>query len=410
MRSTDPDPVRRRLLQGSLATLGLLAAGPVLARPNQSGARLAVPEKPGQPAPRLHELGPLMEPDENGIRLPEGFSSRVVAVADEKPVAGVNTTWHRLPDGGACYAASDGGWIYVSNSEHIYGGASALRFSAEGDVIDVYPILRDTKLNCAGGATPWGTWLSCEEHSRGLVHECDPSGQKSALPRPAMGRFTHEACAVDPQKKRIYLTEDLPDGGLYRFTPAEYPNLETGVLEVACVDSGEPRSGSTVRWRAVDGDVPAHQVVDNPLRRVHADTARFEGGEGIWWHAAVVFFSTKWDNRVWAYDTDSEKLAVVYDAADYADPVLTGVDNLAANAAGELIVAEDDGDMQLVVLGPDYQPRPLLQVVGQSDSELAGQFFSPDGGRLYFSSQRGPSKDGHWGITYEISGPFIAAG
>ena len=48
---------------------------------------------------------------------------------------------------------------------------------------------------------------------------------------------------------------------------------------------------------------------------------------------------------------------------------------------------------------------PFLRVVGQGGSELAGPAFSPDGSRLYFSSQRG--RDGR-GITYEVSGPFRA--
>src|ERR1044072_197757 len=76
-------------------------------------------------------VSPLQPPDGNGIRLPEGFTSRVIAMS-RRPVAGY--TWHDFPDGGATFAQPDGGWIYVANSESSAGGASAIRFSADGQI------------------------------------------------------------------------------------------------------------------------------------------------------------------------------------------------------------------------------------------------------------------------------------
>jgi secreted PhoX family phosphatase len=68
-----------------------------------------------------------------------------------------------------------------------------------------------------------------------------------------------------------------------------------------------------------------------------------------------------------------------------------------------MLVAEDGDDMQLCLLGPNGEAAPLLQVLGHPSSEIAGPAFSPDGTRLYFSSQRGG--DGR-GVTYEVTGPF----
>ena len=150
--------------------------------------------------------------------------------------------WHPATDGQATFATlgagggPDGGWILVANSEMPapgVGGVSAVEFAADGDVERAYRILAGTQQNCAGGPTPWGAWLSCEEHDGGNVWECDPTGAARAVRRPALGIFAHEAVCVDPVEERLYLTEDEGDGCWYRFTPADYPDLSAGLLEVA---------------------------------------------------------------------------------------------------------------------------------------------------------------------------------
>jgi secreted PhoX family phosphatase len=338
--------------------------------------------------------------DANGVRLPAGFSSRIVARSGAK-VGSTHYVWHGAPDGGACFPVSGGGWIYTSNSEKASGtgGASAIKFDAGGGIIGAYRILANTSSNCAGGPTPWGTWLSCEELDTGRVWECDPTKSSQGVARPALGTFAHEAVAVDTQDYRLYLTEDRSGGRFYRFTPSSYPSLDAGTLEAAFV-SGDPMVGATVSWVPVSNLKPASQQANA------SQTTAFNGGEGCWYDRGVVYFTTKGDNRVWAYTPATSKLEIIYDDNLYAGSPLTGVDNVIVSSYGDIYVAEDGGDLQLCIITPDRIVAPFLQLVGHNSSEVCGPAFSPDGKRLYFSSQRGTSGTSAGGITFEVTGPF----
>jgi secreted PhoX family phosphatase len=366
----------------------------------------------GPPAPGVSEqptsgfpYGPLRPPDANGIRLPAGFTSRVVAKSNQR-VAGTSYRWHFSPDGGACFGVPDasGDYVYVSNSETLAaagGGAGAIRFAANGRIRDAYRILRGTNINCAGGRTPWRTWLSAEEWFGGQIWECDPFVPGNGVPRPALGFFAHEAAAVDPVRKQIYLTEDAPDGRLYRFTPNAYPNLSSGRLEVARVHTAVGAN------RPVDWITVSHGNVGATQPRPNGSTA-FKGAEGIWRHGDTICFTTKGDNRVWRLNTRRQLLTVVYDDDLVTGAPLRGVDNVVVSRAGEILVAEDGDNMQVVVLRPGTVVGPVLRIVGQDGSEVTGPAFGPRGDRLYFSSQRarGAHSDGGLGTTYEIRGPF----
>ncbi|MGW7281914.1 alkaline phosphatase PhoX [Streptomyces sp. NPDC054844] len=360
------------------------------------GAAYAAPAQPGS-----GPYGALGAPDANGIRLPAGFTSRVIARSGQK-VAGTSYTWHNAPDGGACYA--DGaGWIYVSNSEiNPSGGAGAVRFSSTGAVTSAYRVLSGTRQNCAGGRTPWNTWLSCEEVDRGYVYETDPWGVKAAVRRDAMGRFKHEAAAADPVREVVYLTEDVSDGCFYRFRPTTWGDLSSGTLEVLV--AGSSASGP-VTWARVPDPSGA-----TATRRQVSGAKRFNGGEGCYYADDTCWFTTKGDNRVWQYNAAAQTIELAYDDSLVTSGTapLTGVDNVTGSSSGDLFVAEDGGNMEICVITPSDVIAPFLRVDGQSGSEITGPAFSPDGTRLYFSSQRGTSGSSSGGITYEVRGPFRA--
>ena len=407
-------------------------------------AALSAPAQPG-PSP----YGELQAPDANGLMLPAGFTSRVVATS-LTPVPGTTHVWHMFPDGGACVPTDDGGWIYVSNSENpppadvpagpqlmaelagalgeipLTGGAGAIRFAADGTVVDAYTILAGTISNCAGGLTPWGTWLSCEEwegddgptYAAGRVFECDPLGVAPAVERPALGVFKHEMAAADPDRQQLYLSEDQPDGLLYRYTPppgtwGSGAALEGGALEAMAVDGT-----GHVTWLPV----PDAAAPTAPLRTSVPGATPFDGGEGVLYDAGLVYLTTKGDDRVWVHDVAAQTMAVLYDASEHISPVLDGVDNLAISAAHDLYVAEDGGNLEVCVITPERAVFPVARMTGPQHgfenptpvpliSEVTGLALSPDGNRLYFNSERGmgigglPTGPGP-GILYEITGPF----
>jgi secreted PhoX family phosphatase len=192
----------------------------------------------------------------------------------------------------------------------------------------------------------------------------------------------------------LYLSEDHGDGCFYRFKPQTWKDLSAGTLEVAAVDVD-----GFVDWLPV----PDPSATTTPTRHQVPEATPFNGGEGLAYNRGHVYLATKGDNRIWDYDTRRERISVLYEAG--LDPIqqLTGVDNIASSRGGDLIVAEDGSTMELVLISPDRIASPLLRVVGQDSSELAGPAFDPRrGDRLYFSSQRGNGL----GITYEVTGPF----
>lgn len=361
---------------------------------------------PARPALRslIGEVGPLAdEANEVGLRLPEGFTARIVATSGEV-VAGTDYEWHVAPDGGDVFGTEDGGFIYVANCEAPFiGGVGAIRFDSSAEIVSAYRILDDTNVNCAGGRTPWHTWLSCEEAGNGRVFETDPWGEADPVYRPTLGVFKHEAAAVDLVSGHIYLTEDHSQGRFYRFvadveTDDGFPDLNSGVIEVALVDDDGNVTWEQLPDPTFSGEIPTREQV--PASR------RFNGGEGIWWHDGVVYFACKGENAVYAYDTVAETVRTIYVRSESDNPILSGVDNVTVSCCGDVLVAEDPGDLQVVAILPSGELVPLLQLVGHDSSEVTGIAFDPSGTRLFFSSQRGVTGRGGHGITFMVEGPF----
>jgi hypothetical protein len=409
---------RRAFVRGGLLAAGALSFGPAFLRRAFAAGPVTVGDGP---------YGPLQAFDANGIALPKGFTSREIARGSSQ-VAGANPpyTWHLLTDGQATFptlgagGAPDGGWILVANSEIPApgaGGASAVEFSPDGEVERAYRVLEGTMANCAGGPTPWGTWLSGEEHDAGRIWECDPTGATPGIARDALGVFAHEAACVDPVNRRVYLTEDRPDGCFYRFTPAEYPDLSAGLLELAIVDGA-----GSVTWAAVPD--PAGGAA-NPTRQQLPEATKFNGGEGTWYDEGTVYFTTKGDTRVWALDVANDKLEILYDAAVVGpDAPLSGVDNITVSPSGDVFVCEDGRDHDICMITPEFEVSRFLKLdpvihsgppsgtIG-AGNETVGVVFNPDGDRMYFGAQRSFAVGGNpvipAGVVYEISGPFRGA-
>ena len=337
------------------------------------------------------------------------------------------------------------------------GGTTSLEVRISGpdddlkvELLDEYVSLAGTRVNCAGGPTPWGSWLSCEETTsgrnagyrepHGYVFEVPVSatGPVDPVPLRAMGRFVHEAVAVDPDTGIVYETEDtwyvpdeLPGAGLYRFIPNAPGVLSAGGrLQMMAVTD---RPGYlTARGQTAGAVLPAHWVdIDDPdpgdaeedelavfrqgLAKGAARFARLEGA--FYGDGGVYVVSTDGGDatagQVFHYrplSADTGELRLVFESGSKA--VLDSPDNIVVSPRGGLLMCEDGSDDQYV-RGLDREGR-IVDLVrapalpGRAEpGEFAGSCFSPDGRVLFFNQQGslvvGGSRASH---TYALWGPW----
>lgn len=185
---------RRSFLRSTAIAAGVTALGPAFWRNAYAATAL----------PGAGPYGGLRPVDANGVMLPAGFTSRVLAVTGQV-VVGTSYLWHAAPDGGAVFPQDDGGWVYTSNSEVPFvGGAGALRFGPDGEVVDAYRLLTGTSLNCAGGPTPWD-----EAGAVSWLPVLSPT-----LPQAVAGRPAGSMAFDDGEASQITLTgPPTPDPG-----------------------------------------------------------------------------------------------------------------------------------------------------------------------------------------------------
>ncbi|MDC6366506.1 MULTISPECIES: alkaline phosphatase PhoX [Flavobacteriaceae] len=405
------------------------------------------------------------------LDLPEGFSYKIISKSGGKMADGLLVPGR--PDGMGAFLDEMGNTVIIRNHENsptplenspfglenellpnvdldkLYdsgsgtnpglGGTSTLIYNEDtGEVVSEYMSLAGTYRNCAGGVSPWGSWITCEEDvtkangsnilkDHGYVFEVPMKAKDMVEPIPikAMGRFNHEAVAIDPNSGCVYLTEDRHDGLLYRFVPNEKENLLAGGLLQAMAIRNK-KSLDTRNWEtptvAKDEQLEVYWIdledvesAEDNLRYQGFDkgAARFARGEGIWMGEGELFFACTNggpDNfgQVFKYslsskegaETENEQPAILELYAESNDKtVLHMCDNLTIAPWGDVLLCEDNGELNHI-RGIDKDGNIYTLACNRSSqSELTGLVFSPSGKTLFVNVQEN-------GDTVAITGPW----
>lgn len=423
------------------------------------GFRTAV--EGGGPDLRAKGFGNLVDDPRGIFNLPPGFTYVVLSRTGEAMDDGLLVPG--APDGMAAFPGPDGRTILVRNHEQdaldlkkgafgrdhellakrrvpLYDAGRGKRPGLGGTTTLVYDpkqrkverqflSLAGTWLNCAGGTTPWGSWISCEEtvaragtgdaeKDHGYAFEVPARaeiGLVDPLPLVAMGRFRREAVAVDPKTGAVYQTEDQSNGLFYRFLPNENGKLAKGGRLQAMKLKGRPPSTSNRSsapaipvgaWTDVEWvDLDRVESPDTVLSSQGAakGAAIFDRNEGIIAGKDSIFFcattgGARSKGQVWRYEPAGERLQLFIEPNN--PNYLDCGDNLTVTPWGDLLICEDGpGTNRLVGVTPEGLLYPFAMNV-MNLSELAGVTFSPDGSTLFVNIQRP-------GVTLAITGPWI---
>ena len=450
--------------QVSLAFLGLQAFASIPMRKNSGTLNIQSKLSGG--------YGPLID-DPNGImNLPKGFSYDIISRQGDRMSDGFFVPG--APDGMATFEAPGNKIIIIRNHEvsagditkgpfgnnlellnnavakKLYdygngklpcmGGTTTILYNpATKKVEEQYLSLAGTIRNCAGGPTPWNSWISCEEDMstdighlekfHGYAFEVPAQVQPELFtPEPirAMGRFNHEAVAVDPKTGIVYQTEDRIDGLIYRYIPKENGNLQKGgKLQILSIKGQS--SFSTRNWIRDDNTMEARKKYDvewldinniNPIgddlriRGRKKGAAIFARGEGMWFGTDEVYFACTNGGKhsfgqIFRYtpsikegqpeeinDPGTLELFIDSDRTD----LMQSCDNLTVGANGDLVICEDLPTPRIVGVSMEGKIYHIAKNVGFK-SEFAGATFSPDGKILFVNIQDA-------GLTIAINGPW----
>ncbi|MCF2857208.1 DUF839 domain-containing protein [Pseudoalteromonas sp. SMS1] len=433
---------RRQFTKGSVA-LAFLGLNSSLLGCSRKQSQLQTPTSTG--------YGPLIADERGLLDLPAGFSYEVISSLNDPMDDGLVVPDNA--DGMGCIDLGDHRVALVRNhelspkhlktaapaiaqhqSEKAYdtikqgvalpGGTTTIIYDLQKQRIEQqYYSLVGTIRNCAGGTTPWGTWLSCEEtvrvpdneiaKSHGFIFEVpvDKPGLCEPIPLLDMGRFNHEAAAVDPRTGIVYLTEDRNDSLFYRFIPNRKGVLAAGGTLQALVLKHANKFDSR-NWHAQDMPVSTWYeaswiTLDNPqspdddLRvRGHAlGGALFARGEGIHFGNNELYFcctngGEKELGQIMRYQPSAYEgkpeeeqhpgqLQLFLESSDKS--LYNFGDNLTVTPQGHLLVCEDQYTAitknHLRGVSPEGAVYPFAKLNAQT--ELAGACFSPDGETLF---------------------------
>jgi hypothetical protein len=416
--------------------------------------------------------GPLKALD-SILKLPAGFSYKIIGKKGDKMSDGLFLPGRA--DGMGAFTGSKGKVILIRNHEnkaddliespfgenykllkkikkekffdygfgkapHLGGTSTSIYNEVTQKVESVFMSLLGTSRNCAGGMTPWGSWITCEEHflntdeqnedAHGYNFEVPATEKikiKFPIPLRAMGKFNHEAVCVDPRTGIVYQTEDQHEGLIYRFIPKVKGKLhEGGKLQALAfvwkksmdtrnwtdTETLKPGTKYAVKW--IDLNNIDSNKDDLRLRGFEDGAACFARGEGMWFGKGELYFActnggAKKYGQIFRYipslheGTAKENEIEYYPRLElFAEPnnteLLKYADNLTVAPWGDVVFCEDNKNPRIIGITAAGKFYEIAENIGYP-SEFAGVCFSPSGKTLFVNIQEA-------GLTLAITGPW----